>query len=867
MDILEERYADPRWHSIRVEIRNDRNKYAKENPLSIIHAITKFAQKCSGTAMPEHIFFKPTHAFGSTIRKGSSYEFNVIMVGGTQIQADCYCEGFINWLSNPENNFSVVSMDCPVERCVSEIVAASDERCSAESNEICLDFHTPLALPDASRKEIPNSAHIFSMHATRLNRLFPNALNKLISDSAAAFSEAKSLANFMEYNRFAHQSKSNRGTEFICGNYGPMYLRGRIREMMPLLLLGEELSIGRHTTAGQGAFYIKEERTHLDIKLGDFQTFRSAWASCDRNTDFFDVGDENVKEAVIDDSVERCSSGKYKMTYPKIERVRESGHERIYAVASPSDMLVQTAAATLLESAAKNIIKDAAISGKKGSDGRSALQTFLNDARKNGCKSIITAKPLNGIESISKDRAYKACLGLIPYADKNFSGILHECIFAPHSLTSKAQISDNGIMRGLPASEIIYSIGLKIVDDNLASAGFTSMRQGEEFYIAAEPDRIDEAISVLKKSLQELGIFLDENLIGVFNQDFSAELDDFSKPQNPSNSLHPLYIQRQYAFIGIDGESAVIREDDKIVGRAPLNSVGGIYLLGSGCLSSKLIQKCADRDIPISLCTAEGWHFATMRGRNRNWYERVALHALRYESLQNSSKLEIAKNIVRVKILSHLGYLQRRSPDAAVIKNGAEKILSSLDNAKSNFEVMGCEGRFAALTYTAINRLVSAPEFRSENRAPRKKHDRWNCLLDTGYSLLFCRIESVLQGLGVNPYLGFLHSSEDTYPSLVCDLQEPFRHRIDAMSVRAVAQNIIQPSHFCMEGGRWRLTKDGRKTLIEQFEAEMDTLRTGCDLTLRQKINFQCESIREWAEGGNVPAFRCLEKDSENIFR
>ena len=94
--------------------------------------------------------------------------------------------------------------------------------------------------------------------------------------------------------------------------------------------------------------------------------------------------------------------------------------------------------------------------------------------------------------------------------------------------------------------------------------------------------------------------------------------------------------------------------------------------------------------------------------------------------------------------------------------------------------------------------------------------DRWNALLDSLYSLLFTRLNVLVRGAGLDPYLGFLHSPKDDYESLVCDLHEPFRFRMDRLALKLLHLRQVTAESFAQDGtGSWRLTPDAYGALIE----------------------------------------------------
>src|SRR5690606_27077336 len=160
----------------------------------------------------------------------------------------------------------------------------------------------------------------------------------------------------------------------------------------------------------------------------------------------------------------------------------------------------------------------------------------------------------------------------------------------------------------------------------------------------------------------------------------------------------------------------------------------------------------------------------------------------------------------------------------------------------------GVEGECARLLFPLLNERLKDPFFHSRHRVPRDKTDPWNTLLDTGYHLLFQRLHNLLCAAHLHPYLGFLHSAQNRYPSLVCDLQEPFRARIDRLLIRLVNLAQIHPGHFEKRpDGRWRLLAPGARILIREFEIELDRHHHEERTCWRALLDLQTQALRRWA--------------------
>jgi CRISPR-associated endonuclease Cas2 len=72
-----------------------------------------------------------------------------------------------------------------------------------------------------------------------------------------------------------------------------------------------------------------------------------------------------------------------------------------------------------------------------------------------------------------------------------------------------------------------------------------------------------------------------------------------------------------------------------------------------------------------------------------------------------------------------------------------------------------------------------------------------NALLSLSYTLLMHELTGLLEGAGLDPYLGFLHQPDRGRPSLALDLMEPFRHPLaDRLVLTLVNRAIIQEGDF-----------------------------------------------------------------------
>lgn len=116
--------------------------------------------------------------------------------------------------------------------------------------------------------------------------------------------------------------------------------------------------------------------------------------------------------------------------------------------------------------------------------------------------------------------------------------------------------------------------------------------------------------------------------------------------------------------------------------------------------------------------------------------------------------------------------------------------------------------------------LRSKDDFFFEQRSRRPPLDRMNALLSFSYSLLTGDCLAALQGVGLDPYVGFLHVDRPGRPSLALDLMEEFRPALaDRFALTLVNLGSISAGDFEQrENGGVFLNDAGRKTVLAAWQ-------------------------------------------------
>ncbi len=447
----------------------------------------------------------------------------------------------------------------------------------------------------------------------------------------------------------------------------------------------------------------------------------------------------------------------------------------------------------------------------------------------------------------------------LPLADKTTLNLLKQVLRQPLTINGRPVERTKGILQGSPLSPLLANLYLDSFDEEMELRGFRMIRYGDDFLVMTRSsEEAEHALAAIKEILGPMALDIKEEKTRVSPVDqgftflglaFDAGMDeDFVADANLGKTL---FVRSQYAFIGIDGDAVVISKNKTLLARLPIRRIGEIIILGNNSLSARLLQKCTSEKIPVSFCSPMGWYYSTIRPDSKKYFMMAGNHAASHRALSDKETTETAAHIVTAKLHNYLAWFRERWPsESHEVCHHLETALASISKADSIEKIRGYEGYAAKCAFHFINKLCTDTAFHCKKRKKRAGRDPYNILLDFGYSLLFTRLNVMLRGQGLNPYLGILHSHKDNYESLVCDLQEPFRCRMDRFIVKTINRKTIKEEDFQMtDHGRLRLTGKATGVFLEAFEREMAVRLAGDRGTLKQLLVAHVRTVRDWVEG------------------
>lgn len=288
--------------------------------------------------------------------------------------------------------------------------------------------------------------------------------------------------------------------------------------------------------------------------------------------------------------------------------------------------------------------------------------------------------------------------------------------------------------------------------------------------------------------------------------------------------LNTLYITRQESYLHKQRETIVIKNGDDKLGQFPARALGNILCFGQISVSPFLMGYCGEQGIGLSFFSEYGRFLARVQGRQTG---NVLLRRAQYRWADNPGKaLPIARLLVAAKVANCRSILMREIRNHGAnpsLEDAAARLASSLRHARdatSADEVMGIEGDAASTYFSVFNELLRGGGFAFGGRVRRPATDPVNALLSFVYSLITQECASALQGVGLDPYVGFLHRDRPGRVSLALDILEEFRASWgDRFVLTLINRRQVQENAFVVEAsGAVHLAEDARKEVLVAYQ-------------------------------------------------
>ena len=293
--------------------------------------------------------------------------------------------------------------------------------------------------------------------------------------------------------------------------------------------------------------------------------------------------------------------------------------------------------------------------------------------------------------------------------------------------------------------------------------------------------------------------------------------------------LNTLYITTEGAYLRVDHDTLKIEVEKETKLQVPLHHIGGVVCFGDVLISPAAMGRCAEDGRFVVLLDRNGRFKARVEGPvSGNVLLRCAQHAVMTNAKQT---LAIARNIVAGKIQNTRQVVLRGAreaddaADAASLKATAEALgnaLGRLPSCEALDVLRGIEGESARAYFGTFDRMVreDRPTFTLDGRSRRPPRDPVNALLSFLYALLMNDCVAAVEGVGLDPQMGFLHALRPGRAALALDLMEELRSVLaDRLVLTLINRRQVAAKHFqARPGGAVHLDDEARKDVIVAYQ-------------------------------------------------
>lgn len=341
-----------------------------------------------------------------------------------------------------------------------------------------------------------------------------------------------------------------------------------------------------------------------------------------------------------------------------------------------------------------------------------------------------------------------------------------------------------------------------------------------------------------------------------------------------------LYVTERRSLVKRSGDTLVVHIPEnqesgtpKRKVRVPLMKVTQVVIYGDVTLTSPAMAALLEQKADICFCS----HYGRFRGRLAPPMGKNSLIRLEQHRAHNdpARAFALSKLFVYGKLANMRTLLLRanRKRDDSAIEHAAESIRGVVEQVEglerdpgapppdpsdpqadtAYGSLLGLEGSGTAFYFSVFERLLKG-DWRFRRRTKRPPRDPVNALLSFGYVLLTNQVDSAVSVVGLDPYVGFLHSSQFGKPALALDVMEPFRPVVvDSVVLTLLNNRMLTVDDFEEKFGAWRLSERGRRAFLTKFEERLNTEIThptfDYKATYRRCLELEVRLVSKWLTG------------------
>jgi CRISPR-associated protein Cas1 len=849
------------WFRIHLRLKNVRyhKDFVKEHIVCQIRAFLEFV---NNRPQIENMVFqlrKDQYALRLNFQ-GKILEVSVMLYARDE-QVNQWMEGLHTHIQQKESrvNFELVDQPVVEKRSFDQLLA--EKLLPEDCREVCLDFHMPLPLFDKQRTIFEKDQIIQALNY-RCKRIFNIDGLTLGLDEATI----STLSHTQQYtDEIRHNSRSQRGHEqWLKGYKGPLYIKGNLKAIWPLLVLGTEWNVGHQIADAMGHFSIYTNPIPFyDTLISNRDSLRHSIKQQCEESDYFQnyiEGFKNTGEALrnIEEEVFNIlSTGKYIPGPTQLmELPKATGGKRTIELLPEKDEILQHFIFEQVTNSFDQLLRKEAIGFRKGHSRKNSID-MVQVAISEGFEYAIHTDIDDYFPSVLHERLLGILDSIIPLADAKFRNLLSSALKQPFNSANGIQVRSKGLPQGSSLSPLLANLYLDDFDDFIVGLPVRCIRYADDLLIMCRTE--EEAMEILvtaENQINNWGLHFkkDKTFICKTTDTFQFLGIQFSngkeEPEDQDYRLFkkkPVFVTEEYCYLAFHKDVLNIYKNKKLVSHAPISQISEIISHYQVALSGVLIGRCIEQGIPLTLTLSNAYHLTTIKPNSKKYHDIMTVHGIAYYNMSEAERVAMACLFVQAKFHNIIPlFRQRYAAGTGKIIQFLEDGIKKADEMDTVEQLRGQEGYLSKEFYQRFNDLVQVKAFEFKGRS-REGNDPMNVLMNISSYLLMAKLNGIVRACGLNPYLGWLHSSGNSYESLVYDLMEVFRGRLYRFILKLINLKIVQVGDFEMKGERLYLNHDVRKKIIAQFEYELNAIDRKTKLTFREHIYAEVIKVKNWA--------------------
>ncbi len=285
-----------------------------------------------------------------------------------------------------------------------------------------------------------------------------------------------------------------------------------------------------------------------------------------------------------------------------------------------------------------------------------------------------------------------------------------------------------------------------------------------------------------------------------------------------------LYILTPETYLSLQNENIAVKVGGVEKVRVPAATITSVCCFGNITVSTPLIAFCGQRGISLCFFSEYGKFYGRIEGPVHG---NILLRRRQFAAMEDySQRTRFAQSFLLGKLASEKTFLLRMRREH---KDGEAELTSAIDKITGisaqlrecvSVDIMrGLEGAAAAAYFSAFPAMLRGQPLTFSGRNRRPPEDPVNALLSFLYTLLKNDVQSALEGVGLDPAAGFLHTLRPGRPALALDLMEELRAPLcDRLALALIGRKQITEKSFSQLEPPVLLNEEGRKTVIAAWQ-------------------------------------------------